>query len=152
MPHYIRDLRTLVGRRPLIMVGAAVMVFDAQERLLLQHRSDNGAWGLLGGSMELGESAEETARREAFEEAGVSVGQLTLFDVFSGREQFYEYPNGDQVYNVCVVYTSHDFQGEPRPSAEGTEVHFFALDQLPQPISPPDVPILQRLTADARSR
>ncbi|MBC7083782.1 MAG: NUDIX domain-containing protein [Firmicutes bacterium] len=31
---------------------------------MLLRRKDNGCWGLPGGAMELGESLEETARRE----------------------------------------------------------------------------------------
>ena len=63
---YIQELRLLVGHHPLIMAGAAVLIFDEQNRLLLQHRKDNQQWGLIGGSMEIGESLEETAKREVF--------------------------------------------------------------------------------------
>ncbi|GAA0339176.1 hypothetical protein GCM10008967_31840 [Bacillus carboniphilus] len=38
---YISDLRELVGTRPLIMCGAAVIVIDHENRLLLQLRKDN---------------------------------------------------------------------------------------------------------------
>ncbi|GLX68191.1 hypothetical protein MU1_25360 [Paenibacillus glycanilyticus] len=57
---YIMDLRAIVGSRPLIMTGACVLLCR-NERLLLQRRSDNGLWGLPGGSMEPGETLEEVA-------------------------------------------------------------------------------------------
>lgn len=145
MKDYMRELRRLVGCRPLIMVGAVVAVFDAQNRILLQHRTDNGSWGLLGGSMEPGEQFEETARREAREESGLEVDELELFGLFSGPELFYEYPNGDQVYNVGAIYTCRKANGNLRPSSEGSELRYFAIDALPESISPPDAPILRKV-------
>lgn len=62
MADYILDLRKAVGRRPLLQTGAGVIVVDAAGCVLLQRRSDNGCWDYAGGSMELGEEAEETAQ------------------------------------------------------------------------------------------
>jgi len=64
---YILQLRQYVGHRPILLVGAAVLVLDKQDRLLMMKRSDIGCWGLPGGSMESGELVEVAARREAFE-------------------------------------------------------------------------------------
>lgn len=97
---YIAELRKLVGSRPLIMAGAGVLVLDGAGRLLLQKRVDNGLWSFVGGSMEPGETFEQTARRELWEEAGLEAGALRLLEVVSGPEFFYRYPNGDEVYNV----------------------------------------------------
>jgi hypothetical protein len=47
---YIMDLRKVVGNRPLIMVGASVILLDSSNRMLLQLRTDNNSWGLAGGS------------------------------------------------------------------------------------------------------
>lgn len=41
---YIMDLRAFVGHRPLIQVGATVIVEDGQGRILLQLRKDNHTW------------------------------------------------------------------------------------------------------------
>ncbi|MHB1957298.1 MAG: NUDIX domain-containing protein, partial [Sulfobacillus sp.] len=81
-------------RQPFILATASVIVIDADGRILLQHRSDNGFWGLPGGAMELGESFEETARREVLEETGLVVGELELFYLHSGKHTFWEYPDG----------------------------------------------------------
>lgn len=67
--NYVKDLRELVGNRPLILPGAVAIILNDQNEVLLQHRIDGG-WGLPGGLMELGESLEETARREVKEETG----------------------------------------------------------------------------------
>jgi len=145
---YIQDLRERVGNRPLIMVGAAVLIIDPQDRLLLLRRTDNGLWGLPGGAMEPGEHLEETARREAKEETGLVVGQLTLFGVFSGAELFYRYPNGAEVYNVTVVYLPGEVGGKLELNLdEHASYHFFDIPQLPEDVSPPIKPILDELAS-----
>lgn len=99
---YVADLRALVGSRPLILAGAAVLIVDAGGRLLLLHRSDSDTWGLPGGYLEAGESLEECARCEAYEETGLSVGQMRLLGVFSGRKLFYQYPHGLALSTRCI--------------------------------------------------
>ena len=95
--------------------------------------------------MELSESLEITARRETKEETGLEIGSLTLFNVFSGPELFYEYPNGDQVYNVTLVYLVNDFSGEILLcEVEHTEYKFFDLPALPEMISQPIKMILKQ--------
>ncbi len=143
---YIRGLRQFVGHRPLLLVGAAVLILDASERLLLIKRTDNGSWGLPGGAMEPGETFEQTARRETLEETGLAIDEMAVFDVFSGQELYYRYPNGDEVYNVSVVYISQRVHGEIRLNAREHEQHgYFDLSDLPQPLSPPIQPVLQKL-------
>ena len=142
---YVRELRSLVGHRPLIIAGAGVLIFNEQNDLLLQHRRDNQQWGLIGGSMEIGESLEETARREVFEETGLELNELNWFGLFSGKELIYEYPHGDVVVNVTAVYTSRKFKGKLKADKkEGYEVRFFNLNELPSEISPPDQPVIEQ--------
>ena len=64
MSNYIMDLRKIVGHRPLLQVGASVIVVDSDNRILLQLRSDNHCWGYAGGSVELDEVVEDAAKRE----------------------------------------------------------------------------------------
>ncbi len=143
--NYVQTMRRFIGHRPLILVGANVLILDDRRRLLLQRRTDNGLWGLPGGGMEPGETLEETARREVREECGLEVGALELFGVFSGERLHYKYPNGDEVYDVNVVYVARESRGELRNDpAEGHEIHYFPLDALPDAISPLDRPILDR--------
>ncbi|MGM7683458.1 NUDIX hydrolase [Cytobacillus sp. Hm23] len=141
---YIMDLRKLVGNRPLIMVGACVILFDKNNRVLLQLRKDNRCWGLPGGSSEMGETLEEVARRELFEETGLTAKSLKLFNVFSGEEYYYKYPNGDEVYNVVSVFICTSYDGVCKKGvSEVAELQFFHLNELPENISPPDYPIIK---------
>lgn len=110
-------------------------------------RSDNGNWGVPGGAMELGESTEETARRELLEETGLEVNELTLFGVFSGKELYYRYPSGEEVFNVSIVYLTHTATGTIKfLDEEHRDFHYFELAQLPENVSPPIKPILRKLT------
>ena len=76
---YILELRKQVGHRPLIMTCAGVLLLNEKRELLLQKRADNGLWGYPGGSMELGDSFEDCARREVQEETGLICGNLEHF-------------------------------------------------------------------------
>ena len=104
MSEYIMDLRKIVGHRPLIQCGASVIVEDEKNRILLQLRHDNHCWSYAGGSVEIGEEVEETAKRELYEETGLIAEELDLFGIFSGEEMDYTYPNGDQVSCIDIVY------------------------------------------------
>jgi 8-oxo-dGTP pyrophosphatase MutT (NUDIX family) len=139
---YILHLRQYIGHRPILLIGAAILVLDEQNRLLLVRRSDNKCWGVPGGSIEPGETLELAARRETLEETNLEVGEMSLFGVFSGPEFYYKYPNGDEVYNVSVVYSSHDWFGEVKLNDEHTEWRWFAMDAIPDPLSPPIKPII----------
>ena len=81
---YILELRKLVGSRPLIQVGAKVIVLDPLGRVLLIRRGDKGMWAFPSGSMELGETLEDTARRELLEETDLGAGQLIFLALESG--------------------------------------------------------------------
>lgn len=139
---YIMELRKLVGSRPLILTGSCVLLCSNQ-RLLLQRRTDNGLWALPGGSMEPGETLEEVAKRELYEETGLTANNLELFHIFSGQDLYYKYPHGDEVYNVVAAYVCHDYDGVPRVDGdEVQELRFFGYDEIPIELSPPDVTII----------
>jgi 8-oxo-dGTP pyrophosphatase MutT (NUDIX family) len=144
MSDYIIEIRKLIGHRPLVNCGAAVLLIDDAERLLLHHRTDNGAWGLPGGTLEPGESLAETAKRETREEVGLICHTLEFFNIYSGPRFYYRYPNGDENYNVTVVYLCRDFQGTMRVNPdEGKEACFFNIGEFPSPIAAPIQPVLE---------
>lgn len=144
--NYIQNLRALVGQRPVILVAAGVLILNEAGHLLLQHRTDDGLWGIPGGMVELGESTEEAARREIVEETGLRVGELRLFDVFSGREMFHRYPNGDEAAIISIVYLAREVEGELMACAEeGLALRYFSPAELPAvPLSVPNQPIVRR--------
>ena len=87
---YIEELRKVVGTRPLILVGgSAIIILNDNQEVLLQYRSDTYDWGVPGGGMELGETTEETARRELFEETGLNAKIMQFIGVLSGKEVYF---------------------------------------------------------------
>ncbi len=131
---YIEELRALVGHRPLILVGSLVIIKNKSGEILLQQRNHpHGFWGLPGGLMELGESTEETARREVLEETGLTIGKCKMIDVISGANNYAKAANGDEFYMVTIVYETNEFFGELRmDSSESLDLRFFHINQLPK--------------------
>ena len=142
---YIRDVRALVGQRPLILTSVMVLIVDG-DRLLLQKRAGTGAYHVPGGYLEPGERLEDAARREALEETALSVGNLTLVGAYSGPEFHWFASSGDEIYNVTVAYLTRDFSGTPQADGdEGTDVLFVPLANLPEHMGPPARPVLTDL-------
>lgn len=144
--NYIREMRELVGKRCLLLVGAGVLLTDEQGRLLLQRRTDNGQWGIPGGAVEIGEATEDAARREFRAETGLIVEAMTLFGVFCGPDGLYTYHNGDQAFIVSVVYRAVKASGtlcaDPDESAE---LHCFTPSELAAlDLTPVNRPIIRQ--------
>ena len=130
---YISELRKYVGQRPIINIGATIIVTNDKNELLLNLRSDTGTWGIIGGGLELGESLEETAARELWEEAGLKAERFELLDVLSGSELFFRYPNGDETYTVIVLYKAVGVSGVPRINDdESSRLEYFSVNALPE--------------------
>jgi 8-oxo-dGTP pyrophosphatase MutT (NUDIX family) len=134
---YIRDIRALVGHRPLVLTSAKVIILHPEGDILMQQNAVTGDWQLPGGYLEPGEALEDTARREVKEETDLDIGDVTLFGVFSGPEFHWFMPNGDEVYNVTVAFVTTDYQGELRADGdEGKALTFFAPQSLPENLGP----------------
>ncbi|SED09824.1 NUDIX domain-containing protein [Paenibacillus sp. GP183] len=147
MKDYIKELRSFVGKRPILLCGASVIIFDEEGKVLMLHRADNHSWCFPGGAVELGEKVEEAAMREAYEETGlkVEVEDLELFGVFSGPDLHYIYPHGDEVYNVDIVYITNKFSGKVKINNESRKGSFVHIFDIPKEISPPVIPIVNEL-------
>ena len=90
---YISDLRKYVGHNPILTAGVGLLVFNSEDKILMQLRTDYNSWGFPGGSMELGESFEEVAIRELKEETNLEIDELKLLKVLSGKNTYSEYPH-----------------------------------------------------------
>ncbi len=142
---YISYMRDMIGNKPMFLVGAGTLIKNESGKILLIKRTDNDTWGMPGGSCELGETFEEAAVREAYEETGLKIRNLELFSVFSGKNMHHIYPNGDEVYNANCIFETDDYSGTIKADEkESSDVRFFAINNLPDKINPPDKFIFEK--------
>ena len=149
---FVLEVREAVGDdRPLLLAGTGLIVLDREGRVLLQRRTDDDTWSLVGGYLEIGETPEDAARREAKEEVGLDLGELELFGVFAGSELYHEYDQG-RVYSVTITYVARDATGEPRADQDEVKAtRYYPLDELPERLERTTRPILDRFIESAQS-
>jgi 8-oxo-dGTP diphosphatase len=101
---------------PKLMVD---VVIPAEEGVVLIRRGSDpfeGQWALPGGFVEVGETVEQAAVREAAEETGLVVELAHLVGVYSEPERD---PRG---HNVSVAFLARVFGGELLASTDASEV------------------------------
>jgi 8-oxo-dGTP diphosphatase len=116
---------------PGLGVGLAIL---RDGKLLLCKRMkapEAGHWNIVGGKVDHMEPAEQAARREAEEETGLMIGAI---EFVAWSEQRIE---ADRQHWVSLLYKTTDIQGEPQLTEPDklSAIGFFALDDLPQPLS-----------------
>jgi 8-oxo-dGTP pyrophosphatase MutT (NUDIX family) len=74
--------------------------------------------------MEIGESIEDTARRELMEEVKIAANQLVFCGIFSGPKAYHKYPNGDEVWNITAVYASRIAEAVGEAASETKETRW----------------------------
>ena len=134
---YIQELRALIGHKRILLPGCIAFIRNTQKQILMQQRRHPyGKWGLPGGLMELGETTEETVKREVMEETGLTLGKLTLFGVYSGEGYQCTAENGDKFDVVTIVYTCDDYTGEVAVmDDESLCFEWRDIDNLPENIA-----------------
>jgi mutator protein MutT len=136
LPSYIGWLRKYVGHQKVIITGAAGLIRDAQGRVLLQKRRDNGLWGFPGGMQELGETAMDAVRREVREEVGLVVEPKRLIGIYTSPDFDRVYPNGDQSQMSISFFECQVLGGDLKMQEEEVlEIGWFDLDHLPPMIA-----------------
>lgn len=129
--NYIQSLRSVIGTKPIIAPGSAIIVLNEEQEILLQLRSDTHDWGIPGGGMELGDSFEETAQKELLEETGLLAERFEILGLASGKDFYYKFPHGDEIYNATVIFKAKEVTGDLKKDEESLDLAFFSLESLP---------------------
>jgi ADP-ribose pyrophosphatase YjhB (NUDIX family) len=138
-----------------LSVSAVVWNEGPGSALLLMQRSDNGAWGLPGGYVEIGESVVQAAAREVFEETGVRVELGRLVGVYSDPAvQVIAYPDGRRVQAVNLCFEARPLTLEtPGTPEETLATGYFPASALPAPFVPiHEIRIRDALDGDRAAR
>ena len=100
---------------------------ERDEVLLVQRRFPPLTWGPPAGFPDSGETPAETIEREVMEETGITCEVIAPLGV-------YEYP---EVNARLLTHVAVYIFGSLRCSYESKNVGWFALDALPEELSPP---------------
>jgi 8-oxo-dGTP pyrophosphatase MutT (NUDIX family) len=96
-------------------------------KVLLQKKSKGlfggGKWNGPGGKLKENENPQDCAKREIIEEIGVKVSNLRK----RGLLKFFK---GNDVFIICDVFATNEFEGEPKSGREGM-VDWFNFNDLP---------------------
>lgn len=115
------DCGFIAYENPKIVTGAVVA--EAGRVLLCRRAIEprHGFWTLPAGYMELGETVEDGARREAWEEARARIG-------LEGVLALYSIP---RIGQVQVIFRAHLAEPGFAAGAESLEVRLFAWEEIP---------------------
>ena len=113
-----------------LVVGGCAVATDADGRILMEKRSDNGWWGLPGGAMNIGESFADCVVREVREETGLTVVIDRIVGVYSDPGHVIRYDDGEirQQFSICCACRVTG--GTITVSPESTAVAFFTPEEL----------------------
>ena len=120
-PVWMQNLASRIIR-PKFQVFAVAVIFDNDKRVLLVKTTYNRfhPWGLPGGSLEYGETAEEALLREMYEETNLRIEIKRFLFIKTWK------PDRVGLYYLCKVV-----DGEFQPSDEVSELGYFSQDALP---------------------
>ena len=112
--------------RPLTL-GVRVMMIQNEQVLLVRHTYMNG-WFMPGGGVKRRETLDHAARREAHEETGAALNNLTLVGAYTNFKEWRSDHN--------ILFLSTDFTISGKHDLEIAEMRFFSLEAMPDDLLP----------------
>ena len=114
--------------QPCVAVGAVVF---KDNRVLLVRRGKPPAenlWAIPGGSVKIGESLQEAAEREIFEETGVTIRALEPVYTFDVIDR--DAGGGVRFHYVIIDLTAEYIQGIPMAGDDASAARWISSDEL----------------------
>ena len=146
MSDYVKEIRKVIGHKPIVIPHSVVIVFNENNEVLIEERSDDGYFDFPGGGVDMKETMEEAAKRELYEETGLIALELELFKIYSGEITYYKYFNGDEIYGVDAIYICKKYQGNLKPQLEEVKsLNYYPIDQTPKKMSKRNKQIIKDL-------
>ena len=96
--------------------------------VLIRRKNPPYGWAIPGGFVDVGETVEKAAVREAFEETCLRIRSLKLLGIYSDPRRD---PRG---HTVSAVYSA-TARGKPRGADDATEARVFPVGKLPRPLA-----------------
>ena len=96
--------------------------------VLIQRKNPPYGWAIPGGFVDVGESMEEAAAREALEETGLEVFDLHQFHTYSD-------PARDPRHHTITTVFTAQARGTPQAGDDASAVGIFTPDTLPDEIA-----------------
>ena len=127
-----------------IRLGVGVIIARNEGEILLEKRSDNGLWGLPGGSVVPGESVINAAVREVKEETNLDICITGMLGVYSdpADSRIVKYPD-NVVHLVDCIFKAKIISGKLQMSHESLDLRFFFQKDFPVDIAPPAIQVIQ---------
>ncbi|WP_048128684.1 NUDIX domain-containing protein [Methanosarcina lacustris] len=110
---------------PSLTVDAVILFKNKLVLVRRKYPPYEGQFALPGGFVEIGESTEKAASREAFEETGLSVEILKLIGVYSDPER------DPRRHTISVCYLAKG-DGDLKSGSDADAVELFELDSIPE--------------------
>lgn len=113
-----------------VVPAVTAFVQDTAGRLLMERRTDNGRWGLPGGTHQAGESISQTVVREVAEETGLVVEVDRMVGIYTDPRRVIEFSDGEVRQEFSMCFAAHVIDGELKTSAESFEVAWVEPETL----------------------
>ena len=101
-----------------------VVIEYAGGLVLIERKNEPFGWALPGGFVEVGETLETAARREANEETGLELGELRLLGVYSDPAR------DPRQHTISTVYVAEG-SGQLRAGDDAATARVYTLEDLP---------------------